>query len=130
MASENYPSTQDRVCNVTDEDILMELFDQFSRFMLPMSDWLEADTIVISEASLQGRSATYQVTIQNIVTTALLDTGANISVVSEKFFRSLPQTPQLLKIHAHKVMSASGANLGPIDQCDLTFRLGKKTTHR
>ena len=26
----------------------------------------------------------------------------------------------------HKVMSASGSNLGPIGHCDLTLRLGKK----
>ena len=48
--------------------------------------------------------------------------GTNISVVLETFFRSLPQTPQLLKVCMHKVTSASGANLGPIGQCDLTFK--------
>ena len=42
------------------------------------------------------------------------------------FFRSLQQTPQLLKVRLHKVASANGANLGPVGQCDLTFRLGNK----
>ena len=85
------------------------------------------DTIVISEASLQGKRTFYQVTIQNIVTTALLDTEANISVVSGKaFFRALPQTPQLLKICTQKVISDSGTNLGPKGQCHLTSRLGNK----
>ena len=42
----------------------MELFNQFSGLMSPMADWLEPDiTIVNSEASLQGKSATYQITI-------------------------------------------------------------------
>ena len=36
----------------------------------------------------------------------------------------LLQTPQLLKICTHEVTSASGANLGPVGQCNLTFRLG------
>ena len=39
------------------------------------------------------------------------------------FFRSSLQTPQLLKVHTQIVMSASGANIGPVGQCDLTFRL-------
>ena len=43
----------------------MKLFDQLSSLMLPMLDWLKPDSnIVISEASVQGRSATYKVTIQ------------------------------------------------------------------
>ena len=126
MAGDNDPSTQDPVWNVTDEDGLLELFDQFSGLMLLMSDCLEPDTIVITEATLQGKCATYMVTIQNIVTTALLDTGANILVVLEKFFRSLSQTFQLFKEHMHKVTSASGATLGPIGLCDLTFMLGEK----
>ena len=65
-----------------------------------------------------------QFAIQNILTTGLLNTGANISVVWGKFFR--PFTAKLLKVCMHKVTSASGANLGPIAQCDLTSRLGNK----
>ena len=38
MAGENDPSTQGPVSNVTDEDGLMELFEQFPRLMLPMLD--------------------------------------------------------------------------------------------
>ena len=56
-------------------------------------------TIIISEASLQGRSTTYKVTIQNLRTIALVDTGASISVNSEKFFNSLSQKPKLSKVH-------------------------------
>ena len=102
MASRNDPAIQSPFDNVVDEDILMELFDQFSGLKSPVLDWLEMDTTVtVSEASLQGKSATYQVTIQNLVTTALLDARANISDVMEKFFKSLPQTPQLLKVCTH-----------------------------
>ena len=87
--------------NVTDEDGLMELFDQFSGLKSLMSDLLESDpTIVISEASLQGKSTTYQIIIQYLITT-VLDTVVNISIVLEKFFRSLLQTPQLLKECMH-----------------------------
>ena len=33
----------------------------------------------------------------------------------------------LLKLNKHKVMSASGANLGPICLCHLTFRFSNKS---
>ena len=43
----------------------------------------------------------------------------------------MPQTPQLLKVGMHEATSASGANLGPIGQCGLIFRLGnKQSTNR
>ena len=127
MADENGPFAQDPIGNATDEDSLMELFDQFASMTSSMLNWLELDiTIVISEVSLQGKSTTYQITIQNLITIALLGTGANKSVVLEKFFRLLPQTPQLLIVHTHNVTSASGANLGAVDQCHLTFRLENK----
>ena len=62
MVGENDPSTQDPIGNVTNEDGLMELFDQLTGLTVPVLDWLELDTtIVISEASVQGKSATYQV---------------------------------------------------------------------
>ena len=83
MGGENDLSTQDPIGNVTDEDGLMELFDQFSGLMSPVS----LTRIIYyywHQDSLQGKSTTYQVTIQNVITTALLDTEANISVVSEK----------------------------------------------
>ena len=60
------------------------------------------------------------------MTTALLDRGANISAILEKFFRLLLQKPQLLKVCMQNIISASGANLGQIGQFDLTFRLGNK----
>ena len=118
----NYQISQDPIRDSTDEDDLMKLFDQSSGFTLPTSDLLEPDhIIVISEASLQGKSTTYQTTIQNLTTVPLLDTGTNISVILETIFKSLPQKPQLSKVHTHKVISGSGANLGPIGQCCLTF---------
>ena len=74
------------VCNVTDKHDLMEQFDQFFRLMSLMSDWLQPDTIFISEASLQVTSNLYQVTVQNIITTTLLATGENILTLLETFF--------------------------------------------
>ena len=38
MAGENDLATQDPIGNVTDEDALMELFDQFSGWMSPVLD--------------------------------------------------------------------------------------------
>ena len=71
-------------------------------------------------------SATYHVTVQDQPTTALLGTRVNISVILQNFFDSLTQKPKLLKSPNQTVMSASGAHLGPIGQCHLTFRLGNK----
>ena len=51
--------------------------------------------------------------------------GTNISGVVEFFFKCLPQKPKLSKVYLPKVR-ASGANLGSIGQCDLTFQLGNK----
>ena len=71
-------------------------------------------------------STTYQVIVQNILTSALLDTGVNTSAISERFFRLLPQEPLFLKVYTHEVQSASGANLGTIGQGNLILRLGNK----
>ena len=38
MADENAPSIQDPIGNATDEDGLMELFDQFSNLTSPILD--------------------------------------------------------------------------------------------
>ena len=60
ITGKNDSSTQVSIGNVTDEDGLMELFDQFSGLMSPMSDWLKLDnTVIITEASLQGKTTTH-----------------------------------------------------------------------
>ena len=97
----------------TNEEDLLNLSEQYSDFTH------------ISEASIKRTSTTYHVTVQEQPTIALLDTGANTSVISKKF-KSLPQKPKLLKSHAHTVTSASGANLGSIGHCHLTFMFGNK----
>ena len=126
--NKNYPTSQEPISNSTDEDELMKLFYRFFGFTPSSSDLLELDTtIVTSEASLQGKSTTYQVTIQNLTTIALLNTGANISVILKKFFKPLPQNHSYQKYtHTHKVMSVSGITLCPIGQCNLTFQLRNK----
>ena len=55
MACEDDPSVQDPVCNITDEDGSMELFDQFSGLMSPMLNWLVPNTVAINKVSLQGK---------------------------------------------------------------------------
>ena len=117
MTNKKYQASKEPIGYPTDEDDIMKLFDQLSSLTSPMLDWLTPDTIiVINEASLQGKSTTYKVKIQNLQTIALLDTGANITVVSEKFFNSPPQKLKLSKVHTHKATSSSGASLGPIGQ--------------
>ena len=122
ITNENHSASEEPISDATDEDDLMKLFNQLSVLMLSMSYWLElGTTIVISEASLQGKGTTYEVKIQTLITIAVLDTGANISIVSIMFFNSLPKKTKLAKVNTHNVMSVSGANLGPIGQCDLSF---------
>ena len=58
--------------------------------------------------------------------TALFDTGANMSIISQKIFNSLPQKPKLLKLNTCAITSTSGTDLGPIGQCYLKFKLGNK----
>ena len=119
----NYPASQEPLSKPNNEDDLIQLFDQLFSLMLPRSDRVEpVATVDISKAFLQGKETTYQVTIQNL-TIALQDTGANISVVPEKCFKSLLQKPKLSKVYMHKVTSASRASLGLIWECDLTFQL-------
>ena len=127
--SEGNPATQNQADNVVNKDGLMELFDQFSGLVSPMLGWLELyTTIFIIEASLQ-KSTTYQVTIQNLVATAILDTGANISVVFGKVFWIIPSNISTIKICTHEVKLASRTTLDPIGQCDLTLRLVNKLVH-
>ena len=69
---------------------------------------------------------TYLIKVKEQPTIALLDTRANTSFI-KFFFKSLPQKSKLLKSHIHKVMSAIGANLGPIAHCHLTLMLDNKS---
>ena len=79
MAGKGYPATQDPIGNVPLEDGLMKEFDQFSGLTSPILDWLGPDTNnVISEASLEGKSTSYEVTTWNLIATAPLQPGANI----------------------------------------------------
>ena len=48
--------------------------------------------MVINEAPLEGISATYHITVQQCTMTALFDIGTNVSVISQKYFDSLPHT--------------------------------------
>ena len=88
IAGENDPSTKDPFHNVTDENGLMELFDQFSGLILV--------------------------------------TGKKYYLFQKSFLGHCCKHHSCCKICIHKVMSASGANLGPKGQCDLKFRLGNK----
>ena len=101
---------------LTNEKNLFKLFEQYSDFTQALSVCLEVATaVVISKASVHN---TYHVIAQKQPTIALLDTGANISVISQFCF---PQKRKLVKLHMHKIMLASGASLGLIGYCHPTF---------
>ena len=55
----------------------------------------------------------------------LLDTGAKYQLF-RKGFKIIASKTKIIKSAQTKVMSANGANLSPIGQCDFTFQLGKK----
>ena len=46
-----------------------------------------------------------------------------MSVISQKIFNSLPQKPKQLKSNTCTVTSAICTDLGPIEQCYLTFKV-------
>ena len=58
-----------------------------------MSEWLEPDTVVISEASLQGQGTTYQITIPNLIITAWLE--PDTVVISEASLQGQGTTYQI-----------------------------------
>ena len=63
----------------------------------------------------------YSIIVQQCTRTALFDTGANMSVMSQMFFNLLPQKLKLLKPNVCTVTSARDTDLGPIGQCYLTI---------
>ena len=108
----------------TDGKDLLSLLYQYSDIILPNSDWLtKEDVVIINEASVEGIKSIYHITVQQHTTTAIFDTSANMSVISQKFFDSLPQQPKLLASNICTVMSANGTELGLIGHCYLTFQL-------
>ena len=83
----------------TNEEYLLKLFQEYSNFSQLTSEWLGIDaTVVNSEASIQGTSAAYHITVQEKPTIAPLDTGANISVIFAKCFQILTSKTTIIKI--------------------------------
>ena len=62
-----------------DEKDLLSLFNKYSNLMSPNLDCLATeDAVIINEVSLEDISATYHVTAQQCITTALFNAGGNI----------------------------------------------------
>ena len=80
-----------------DEEDLLSLFDQYSNLVS------KDIAIVINEASSKGISVKNPITVQQCTTTALFDMGANIFIISEKFFNLLPQKLKLIKSNTYTV---------------------------
>ena len=74
----------------------------------------------------KGKSATYQIIIQNLITAALLDTGANIISCFGKVLQVITANTSTIKSTDAKVYQLVGFIEGPLGKCDLTFRLGNK----
>ncbi|MEE8207514.1 MAG: retropepsin-like aspartic protease, partial [Nitrosomonadaceae bacterium] len=68
---------------------------------------------------------TYNVKIGNLTVTALFDSGAGISVMSEQCFRQIEPNPKLNKC-GRTVTGAGGNDLEPIGETFITFTLGRK----
>ena len=118
-------STEWSYHETADGEDLLSLFNQYSTLISPNLYWLATeDAVIINKVSIEGISAT--VTVQQCAKTALFDTCANMSVILQKFFYSLPQQLKLLTSNTCKVMSANGIDLVPIGYCCLIFQLGKK----
>ena len=126
MADDKQTDRAESVYKGTDED-LMSLFDQYSDFKSPTSDWLSIDiALVINETSSKGISVEYAITVQQCTTTTLFDTDANMSVILQKFFNWFWQQLKLLNSNTCTVTSASGTDLGLIEPCYITVKLGNK----
>ena len=127
VTDDEQADTAESANKTADEEDLLNLFNQYPDVMSSISDWLFKDIdVIINEASSEGISAEYSITMQQYTSTVLFETHVNVSVMSQKFFNTLPQKPKLLKPNACTVTLASGTDLGPIGQCNLTFRLWNK----
>ena len=96
---ENNTNSKELIHEPPNEEEQMNLLEQYSNFTPTTPDWQGADTtVVISEASIQGKSATYHVTVQDQPTIVLLDTEENISVIFQKTFWNLVPKTKIIKI--------------------------------
>ena len=68
----------------------------------------------------------FPVSVGDCMTTCLLDTGANHSLMSYDCFKKAFHSKQLQEIQGIKVENALGINMGPIGICKETVTLGPK----
>ena len=62
---ENNTGSKEPTNKPSNEEDLINLVEQYSSLTQPTSDWLGTNvTVVITEASIQGTSTTYHVTVQ------------------------------------------------------------------
>ena len=86
----------------------------------PTHEWLGNKCVVINEVCDPYVKAKYKILVQDKLPTTLFDSGASISVMSNKINKHLTYAVKLLK-HETAMITASGSNLGPVGQCYLTF---------
>ena len=88
MTDDKQIETAESVHQVVDEENLVSLIDQYSNLMSSTLNLLAKDIdVIINEVASEGFSVEYPIVVQQCRTTALFDTGTNISVMSQKYFQ-------------------------------------------
>ena len=72
-----------------------------------------------------GTQVLYNLPINNILVQGLFDTGASMSIMSERFYNQIHQKSKLITCN-RLVSSALGNNLQPVGECFIHMRIGKK----
>ena len=120
-------STMDTPANpISGEDDENSIQDIMANVNYYTHEWL-GDKHVIYKVGNPDVKAEYKILVQNNPSTVLFDSEASVPLISEEFYKHFSYAVKLLKHDDTIIVTASGSNLGPVGQCYLTFKLGKKT---
>ena len=87
---------------------------------------MEVKEIHVSEAKTEdSKPMLYKVKINSILADALFDTGAGMSIMSSKFFRSVVNKPKVFKCN-RQIRSVRGDTLVLMGKCFVDLKIGKR----
>ena len=87
---------------------------------------MEEKEIRVNEAKTDDSTPIlYKVTINSILVVALFDTGAGMSVMSLKFFRSIVNKPKVFRSN-RQLRSAGGDTLVPMAKCYVDLKISNR----
>ena len=87
---------------------------------------MEVKEIQVNEAETEdSKPILYKVQANSIPVVTLFDTGAGMSIMSSKFFRSNVNKPKVFKCN-RKIRSVGGDTLVPIGKCYVDLKIGSK----